>query len=133
VISNKQSPSKQKKVKYLIPQIMKKTALIFGIFSLVMVATSFTTPETVTALHSDNKNLASLERVSDIGGDGTGGATGGTRKLDLFGDGTGGATGGTRKLDVAGDGTGGATGGTRKLDYYGDGTGGATGGTRKLD
>jgi hypothetical protein len=106
---------------------MKKSALIFGIFSLVMVATSFTTPDTVTSLNSDNKNIASVL------GDGTGGATGGTRKLDVMGDGTGGATGGTRKLDVTGDGTGGATGGTRKLDYYGDGTGGATGGTRKLD
>ncbi|MHC0439371.1 MULTISPECIES: hypothetical protein [Flavobacterium] len=51
---------------------MKKTALTFGLFSLVMVATSFAAPENPTY-------LADSDTIID------GGATGRTKKLDFHG------------------------------------------------
>lgn len=82
---------------------MKNTALTIGLFSLVMVLTSFTSPETTT-----NSNA-----TIDLGING--GSTGGGRKLDVY-DGAA-----TSKTDVyatvqGGDNTGGSTGGGRKID-----------------
>lgn len=94
---------------------MKKSILTIGLFSLIMILTSFTTPETVSATNVENNGSIELSGS---------GATGGTKKLDLSGSG---ATGGTKKLDLSGSG---ATGGTKKLDLSGSG---ATGGTKKLD
>ena len=64
---------------------MKKAILTIGLFSLMMILTSFTTPEkSNTVLVSNDTYL-------------TGGqATGGNKKLDLTG---GQATGGNQKLD----------------------------------
>ncbi|PAM95942.1 hypothetical protein B4N84_05175 [Flavobacterium sp. IR1] len=57
---------------------MKKAALTFGLFSLVMVATSFTTPEIMSL---NNSQPALRERE----GNGTGSVTGGqTKKVDLY-------------------------------------------------
>ncbi|GIQ60449.1 hypothetical protein ACHRVW_00620 [Flavobacterium collinsii] len=53
---------------------MKKTALVLGIFSLVMVATSFVNPATVL----NNKNCIATD---GSGGQKTGGT--GTRKQDV--------------------------------------------------
>jgi hypothetical protein len=69
---------------------MKKSILTIGLFSLVMILTSFTTPET----------------TSIIGGN----ANGGNMKLDIIG---GNANGGNMKLDIIG---GNANGGNMKLD-----------------
>jgi hypothetical protein len=97
-------------------QIMKKAILTIGLFSLVMILTSFTTPETTKNTNVDNTN----ESINLVGG----AATGGNKKLDLVG---GAATGGNKKLDLVG---GAATGGNKKLDLVG---GAATGGNKKLD
>ncbi|MFM2368195.1 MAG: hypothetical protein RL619_495 [Bacteroidota bacterium] len=78
---------------------MKKAILTIGLFSLVMILTSFTTPETNSTAKSDTN-------VNIIGGN----ATGGNMKLDIIG---GNATGGNMKLDIIG---GNATGGNVKLD-----------------
>lgn len=56
---------------------MKKTALTFGLFSLVMVATSFTTPATST---SSNKGIINTTLETDGGQKGTGNG----RKLDVY-------------------------------------------------
>jgi hypothetical protein len=53
---------------------MKKTALTFGLFSLVMVATSFAAPSNV----SSNNNIA---QVNSINPDGS--VVGGNKKLDV--------------------------------------------------
>jgi hypothetical protein len=92
---------------------MKKAILTIGLFSLMMVLTSFTTPETT--------NNTKVENNTNLTG---GQATGGNQKLDLTG---GQATGGNQKLDLTG---GQATGGNQKLDLTG---GQATGGNQKLD
>lgn len=55
---------------------MKKTALTFGLFSLVMVATSFAAPKTVSPLLAQNQTIE-RDRDSD------GGATGGQKKRDF--------------------------------------------------
>lgn len=55
---------------------MKKTALTFGLFSLVMVATSTATP-TNQAIFSDNRLSIKLPIDDAIGG-----STGGGRKQD---------------------------------------------------
>lgn len=57
---------------------MKKAALTFGLFSLVMVATSFATPEKTSRSYADN--------TIDIGTDGTGNqkTTGNGRKTDEY-------------------------------------------------
>ena len=75
---------------------MKKSIASIGLLALVMVLTSFTTPETATvSLNNDSAELY-------------GGATNTTRKSDLYG----GATNTTRKSDLYG----GATNTTRKSD-----------------
>jgi hypothetical protein len=88
---------------------MKKAILTFGLFSLVMVLTSFTTPETSSP--------------EIIGGN----AAGGNVKLDIIG---GNAAGGNVKLDdnIIG---GNAAGGNVKLDDIIGGN--AAGGNVKLD
>jgi hypothetical protein len=58
---------------------MKKTALTLGLFSLVMVATSFANPVVTNSSNTNN-----IDINFDI--DGTGGQSGrdGTRKLDVY-------------------------------------------------
>jgi len=94
---------------------MKKAILTIGLFSLVMVLTSFTTPETKPVV-TINTN-GNVELVGS-------GAAGGNQKLDLVGSG---AAGGNQKLDLVGSG---AAGGNQKLDLVGSG---AAGGNQKLD
>ena len=65
---------------------MKKAILTIGLFSLVMILTSFTTHETTTKLNNNTTNV-------DLVGNG---AAGGNQKLDLVGNG---AAGGNQKLD----------------------------------
>ena len=86
---------------------MKKAILTFGLFSLVLILTSFTTPETTI------KNTTQIEAVGAAGGrnvklDAVGAAGGTNVKLDAVG-----AAGGRNvKLDAVG-----AAGGTNvKLD-----------------
>ena len=68
---------------------MKRAILTFGLFSLVMVLTSFTTPETTTTLLVDNNNNLTIEAVGS-------GSTGGSKRLDAVGSGS---TGGSKRLD----------------------------------
>ena len=70
---------------------MKKAALTFGLFSLVMVATSFATPETTNFLTaSDSIKIVPID----------GGATGKQKKGDIIAYIDGGATGKQKKGDV---------------------------------
>jgi hypothetical protein len=78
---------------------MKKAILTIGLFSLVMILTSFTTSET-------NNNAKVDTKVNIVGQ----GATGGNVKVDIVGQG---ATGGNVKVDIVGQG---ATGGNVKVD-----------------
>lgn len=95
---------------------MKRAILTFGLFSLVMVLTSFTTPETSTTLLVDN-NDTTIEAVGS-------GAAGRTKRLDAVGSG---AAGRTKRLDAVGSG---AAGRTKRLDAVGYV---AAGGTKRLD
>ena len=81
---------------------MKKTALTFGLFSLVMVATSFATPKTNSVLLAQNQTI---ERDGET--DGTG-AVGGQKKADFHQ---------VREQLMDTDGTG-ATGGQKKADFH---------------
>ncbi len=72
---------------------MKKSILTIGLLSLVMILTSFTTPETKTTLDAAGQ-----------------GAVGGNVRLDAAGQG---AVGGNVRLDAAGQG---AVGGNVRLD-----------------
>jgi hypothetical protein len=94
---------------------MKKAILTISLFSLVMILTSFTTPETST-----NDNNVTIGTSNIRGAQ----ATGGNVKLDIRGAQ---ATGGNVKLDIRGAQ---ATGGNVKLDIRGAQ---ATGGNVKLD
>ncbi|TRX02244.1 3-oxoacyl-ACP reductase [Flavobacterium gawalongense] len=78
---------------------MKKAILTIGLFSLVMILTSFTTPET--------KNIVKSETNVNIIGQG---AAGGNVKVDIIGQG---AAGGNVKVDIIGQG---AAGGNVKVD-----------------
>ncbi|RED24730.1 hypothetical protein BD847_1465 [Flavobacterium cutihirudinis] len=72
---------------------MKKTALTFGLFSLVVVATSFSAPENVKS------STYAMNTSVDIDG---GQKTGQDRKLDVMAPIDGGQkTGQDRKLDFA--------------------------------
>jgi hypothetical protein len=84
---------------------MKKAIVTIGLFSLVMVLTSFTSSETNSVF-------------------GQGSTSAGNMKLDIIGQG---ASGGNMKLDIIGQG---ASGGNMKLDIIGQG---ASGGNMKLD
>lgn len=68
--SQKQSKTPNTKIKLNTLRVMKKTALTFGLFSLVAVATSFANPNIVS-----NEKL----RIPTIDG----GATGGQKKQDF--------------------------------------------------
>jgi hypothetical protein len=93
--------------------IMKKSLFTIGLLSLVMILTSFTTPETkVTA-----NNTTTVDQAGA-------GSTGGNVRLDQAGAGS---TGGNVRLDQAGAGS---TGGNVRLDQAGAGS---TGGNVRLD
>ena len=66
---------------------MKKAILTIGLFSLVMILTSFTTPESNTA--------TSIDKTSSVDIVGAG-AAGGNKKVDIVGAG---AAGGNKKVD----------------------------------
>jgi len=86
---------------------MKKAALTFGLFSLVMVATSFATPETINFLTaSDSIKIVPID----------GGATGKQKKGDIIAYIDGGATGKQKKGDIIAYIDGGATGKQKKGD-----------------
>ena len=78
---------------------MKKAILTIGLFSLVMILTSFTKSDTNNTVKSDSK-------VNIIGGT----MTGGNVKVDIIG---GTMTGGNVKVDIIG---GTMTGGNVKVD-----------------
>ncbi len=80
---------------------MKKAILTIGLFSLVMILTSFTTPETTNVSKAENNATVDL-----VGG----GSAGGNKKVDLVG---GGSAGGNKKVDLVG---GGSAGGNKKVD-----------------
>jgi hypothetical protein len=91
------------------PQIMKKAILTIGLFSLVMILTSFTAPE-------KNNNT----KVNIIGQT----STGGNVKVDIIGQTS---TGGNVKVDIIGQTS---TGGNVKVDIIGQTS---TGGNVKVD
>ena len=93
---------------------MKKAILTIGLFSLMMILTSFTTPETTNA-------KVETTAFADLVG---GGSAGGNKKVDLVG---GGSAGGNKKVDLVG---GGSAGGNKKVDLVG---GGSAGGNKKVD
>ena len=78
---------------------MKKAILTIGLFSLVMILTSFTTAETNNTAKSDTS-------INIVGGT----STGGNVKVDIVG---GTSTGGNVKVDIVG---GTSTGGNVKVD-----------------
>ena len=78
---------------------MKKAILTIGLFSLVMILTSFTTAET-------NNTTKSHSNINIVGGT----STGGNVKVDIVG---GTSTGGNVKVDIVG---GTSTGGNVKVD-----------------
>jgi hypothetical protein len=85
---------------------MKKATLTIGLFTLVMVLTSFTTPETTTTTILHNTTNSPI--------DGNGGQdTGGNRKVDYTGNDAQVAL--TNQSDIDGNG-GQDTGGNRKVD-----------------
>ena len=92
---------------------MKKSILAIGLLSLVMILTSFTTPESKVTV----KNTTNIEHAGS-------GAAGGNVRLDHAGSG---AAGGNVRLDHAGSG---AAGGNVRLDHAGSG---AAGGNVRLD
>jgi hypothetical protein len=96
-------------------QIMKKAILTIGLFSLVMILTSFTTPEA--------KNISNVENNSNVELTGSQSA-GGNKKLDLTGSQS---AGGNKKLDLTGSQS---AGGNKKLDLTGSQS---AGGNKKLD
>jgi hypothetical protein len=79
---------------------MKKSFLTIGLLSLVMILTSFTTPETTKVTVNNNISLQAAGN----------GSAGGNMKLDAAGNGS---AGGNMKLDAAGNGS---AGGNMKLD-----------------
>jgi hypothetical protein len=93
---------KQKNYKKHKTQIMKKAILTTGLFSLMMILTSFTTTETVSNTNVSN-NISSLDLVGS-------GSAGGNKKVDLVGSGS---AGGNKKVDLVGSGS---AGGNKKVD-----------------
>jgi hypothetical protein len=81
---------------------MKKAILTTGLFSLMMILTSFTTTETVSNTNVSN-NISSLDLVGS-------GSAGGNKKVDLVGSGS---AGGNKKVDLVGSGS---AGGNKKVD-----------------
>jgi hypothetical protein len=93
-------PKTEKLKNNINPQIMKKAILTFGLFSLMMILTSFTTPENVTTKIDNNTSI-------ELAGSGS---AGGNKKVDLAGSGS---AGGNKKVDLAGSGS---AGGNKKVD-----------------
>jgi hypothetical protein len=90
---------------------MKKAILTISLFSLVMILTSFTTPEKSNNDVNITNNTASQAAGDNLKVDIRGSqATGGNMKLDIRGSQ---ATGGNMKLDIRGSQ---CTGGNMKLD-----------------
>ncbi|MGZ9677031.1 3-oxoacyl-ACP reductase [Flavobacterium sp. GNP001] len=81
---------------------MKKAILVSGLFSLVMVLTSFTS-------NAEVSNLSEIEKNGTIELTGNQSA-GGNKKLDLTGNQS---AGGNKKLDLTGNQS---AGGNKKLD-----------------
>ncbi|TRX37737.1 3-oxoacyl-ACP reductase [Flavobacterium restrictum] len=80
---------------------MKKTILTIGLFSLVMVLTSFTSNEKAA------KNINEKNTSIEING---GSSVGGNKKVDING---GSSVGGNKKVDING---GSSVGGNKKVD-----------------
>ncbi|MBP4140949.1 3-oxoacyl-ACP reductase [Flavobacterium sp. I-SCBP12n] len=80
---------------------MKKSILTIGLFSLVMVLTSFTSTQANTISLTDNNG-----NVEIVGA----GSAGGNKKVDIVGAGS---AGGNKKLDIVGAGS---AGGNKKVD-----------------
>ncbi|SFF30659.1 3-oxoacyl-ACP reductase [Flavobacterium xueshanense] len=80
---------------------MKKAILSIGLFSLVMVLTSFTTPETDPVVTIDNNG--NVELVGNT-------SAGGNKKVDLVGNTS---AGGNKKVDLVGNTS---AGGNKKVD-----------------
>lgn len=86
---------------------MKKSTVTIGLFTLVMVLTSFTTPEKTTSTIADNTVITSI--------DGSGSqSSGGNRKVDYTGNTTI-ATSTIQKANIDGSGSQ-SSGGNRKVD-----------------
>jgi hypothetical protein len=92
-------------------QIMKKAILTIGLFSLVMILTSFTTPETKNNTKVENNTIVELN----------GNQTAGNKKVDLNGN----QTAGNKKVDLNGN----QTAGNKKVDLNGN----QTAGNKKVD
>jgi hypothetical protein len=80
------------KINYIKSQIMKKLATTFGLLALMLIVTSFTTP-------------------NEVGGKGTGLGNGGNIYYEVGGKGTGLGNGGNIYYEVGGKGTGLGNGG----------------------
>ena len=80
---------------------MKKAILTIGLFSLMMILTSFTTPETTNVLRGGGNTIVNLNGNQ---------AAGGNQKVDLNGNQ---AAGGNQKVDLNGNQ---AAGGNKKVD-----------------
>jgi hypothetical protein len=106
---------KNKLYKFNNNQIMKKVILTAGLFSLVMVLTSFTTPDTEPTVKIDGNG-----NVEIVGA----GSAGGNKKVDIVGAGS---AGGNKKVDIVGAGS---AGGNKKVDIVGAGS---AGGNKKVD
>ena len=74
---------------------MKKAILTIGLFSLIMILTSFTTPEVVSTDNNANTELV-------------GSGSAGNKRLDLVGSGSA----GNKRLDLVGSGSA----GNKRLD-----------------
>ncbi len=80
---------------------MKKSILTIGLFSLVMILTSFTTPETSTKSTVGDNAILNIDGSNSVGGN---------RKVDIDGSNS---VGGNRKVDIDGSNS---VGGNRKVD-----------------
>ncbi len=80
---------------------MKKAILTFGLFSLMMIVTSFTTPE--STLNGTTINNSQLEAVGSA-------CAGGNKKVDAVGSA---CAGGNKKVDAVGSA---CAGGNKKVD-----------------
>jgi hypothetical protein len=96
-------------------QIMKKAILTIGLFSLVMILTSFTTPETKNNAKVENNAIVDLTGNQSLGGN---------KKVDLTGNQS---LGGNKKVDLTGNQS---LGGNKKVDLTGNQS---LGGNKKVD
>ncbi len=80
---------------------MKKSILTIGLFSLVMVLTSFTSTQANTISLTDNNGNVEIIGAASVGGN---------KKVDIIGAGS---VGGNKKVDIIGAGS---VGGNKKVD-----------------